>query len=379
MSRIGGRRLAAGLLAGVVAIALYAGARHKRDFWDFEVYRTAGARALHGEPLYRADDGHYQFKYWPAFAFAAAPYALIPSEAGKVIWYAVSVLCFAALVRWSILLLPDRHRTVPALAWIALLITGKFAVKELVNGQTNTLMALLAVLALAAVRARRPALAGACIGVATVVKPYALLLLPWLAVTAGPLAAGAAAGVIAAVLALPALVYGWSGNLALVAGWLATVTGTTAENLLVAENISFASMWAKWIGISPAASRAAVATSVAVLAVVAVAWLLRRRARDPGYLELGALLLVTPLVSPQGWDYVLLIGMPALVAIADRMGRSPRWWQAAAAAGFLLTSFMIYDVVGRRLYLAAVHAGLETVGALVLLACLLRLRLARQL
>ena len=44
---------------------------------DFEVYRTAAARALDAEPLYRADDGHYQFKYLPAFALAMAPFAWI--------------------------------------------------------------------------------------------------------------------------------------------------------------------------------------------------------------------------------------------------------------------------------------------------------------
>ena len=38
-----------------------------------------GGRArLAAEPLYRPDDGHYQFKYWPAFALAMVPFALMP-------------------------------------------------------------------------------------------------------------------------------------------------------------------------------------------------------------------------------------------------------------------------------------------------------------
>ena len=86
-------------------------ARSRRDFVDFEVFRTAGVRALAGEPLYRAEDAHYQFKYWPAFALAAIPFGFIDPEAGEVIWYALSVAFVAVLVRQSIRALPDRrHR-----------------------------------------------------------------------------------------------------------------------------------------------------------------------------------------------------------------------------------------------------------------------------
>ena len=50
------------------------------------------------------------------------------------------------------------------------------------------------------------------------------------------------------------LVYGWTGNLDLLAAWFRTVTETTAPNLLVADNISLAAMWAKWIGAGPLAA-----------------------------------------------------------------------------------------------------------------------------
>ena len=82
----------------------------KRDFWDFEVYphgRRAGA-----SPPSRStapDDGHYQFKYWPAFAFAMVPFACMPLEAGKVIWFALTVALIAVFIRQSIRALPDRR------------------------------------------------------------------------------------------------------------------------------------------------------------------------------------------------------------------------------------------------------------------------------
>ena len=55
--------------------------RIQREMVDFAVYRTAAARALDAETLYRESDGHYQYKYLPAFAFAMAPFAhLDPSR-----------------------------------------------------------------------------------------------------------------------------------------------------------------------------------------------------------------------------------------------------------------------------------------------------------
>ena len=54
----------------VLAAAIAYTARVRHEMVDFAVYRTAGARALEAAPLFRAEDGHYQFKYFPAFALA---------------------------------------------------------------------------------------------------------------------------------------------------------------------------------------------------------------------------------------------------------------------------------------------------------------------
>jgi hypothetical protein len=370
-----GARSVVALLAVVLAAAIiYGVARSRRDFVDFEVFRTAGVRALAGEPLYRAEDAHYQFKYWPAFALAAIPFGFIDPEAGEVIWYALSVAFIAVLVRQSIRALPDRRATVRALTWWTLLLTGKFIVIELVNGQTNAMLGALVVLAVVAIQAGRPVSAGLLAAAAVFIKPYALLLLPWLVVTQGVRASASAAAGLAVGLLLPAVQYGWQGNLDLLAGWYHTVVSTTSENLLVTENISFMTMWAKWIGAGPAASWLALLTSAVALIGPAALWWMRRRVREPAYLEVSALLLLMPLLSPQGWDYVLLLATPAIVCLVDRFGASPLSWRVPAALGFFLTSFMIFDLVGRTLYFALAAASCVTIGALLLLVCLVGLR-----
>ena len=370
------RRLLLALIVVAIATGGYVTARVKRDFWDFEVFRTAGSRVLAAEPLYRPDDGHYQFKYWPAFALAMTPFAAMPPEAGKAIWYALTVALVAVFLTLCIRGLPDRRSSTQFLMWWTVLLTAKFLVKELVNGQTNVLLGVLVVLSLAAVEQGRPVRAGVLIGLATFAKPYALLFVPWLAAAQGAAALGAAVATLAVGGMAPAAVYGWQGNLQLHAEWYRTVAETTSPNLMFPENVSFAAMWAKWIGPSSVASNLAGVMVAASLAVALVLWVRRRTVSRPGFLEVGYLLLLVPLISPQGWDYVLLVATPAIVCLVDRFRESSKGWRATAATGFLLTSFTIYDLLGRTVYLHLMSLSVVTVGALLLAACLVRLRLA---
>src|SRR4029453_15875286 len=132
---------------------------------------------------------------------------------GKVLWYGLSIYFVATFLRQSIRILPERRATPRFLTWCTLLLTGKFIVIELVNGQTNALLGMLVVLALGASQAGRPALSGALVALSVFVKPYALLLLPWLALTQAARANISAIVVLLAGLTFPALVYGWRGNL----------------------------------------------------------------------------------------------------------------------------------------------------------------------
>jgi hypothetical protein len=94
----------------------------------------------------------------------------------------------------------------------------------------------------------------------------------------------------------------------------------------------------------------------------------------PEYLEWALLLLLIPLVSPQGWDYVLLLGTPAVICIVDRwrdLGTHWRWILGAALALMGLTTF---DLMGRWLYGRFMALSVITVCALVIAVGLLHLR-----
>jgi hypothetical protein len=369
------KRAAAAVLVAVAAL-LFA-VKISGKMADFEVYRRAGARALAAEPLYRTEDEHYQLKYLPAFAILAIPAALLPSTAARAAWFMASAALVPVLLAWSMRLLPSRRRAAWALAGITLVVMAKFYGHELVLGQVNLLLTALVLAAVLLLARGHETPAGALLALAVVVKPYALLFLPWVAALRAWRALAAAFAGVAAALLLPSAVYGLAGAAALHVDWWHTVTTSTAPNLLNPDNVSLAAMYAKWIGPGAPASRLAAATGMALLGLAAAAVLRRGRAPSPSGLEAALLLTMIPLLSPQGWDYVFLLSTPAVMYLVNYDGELPAalrvlTWLALAAIGLSL-----YDVLGRRAYSAFMAASAISVCYIVVLGALVTLRLRR--
>lgn len=359
----------------VVVVGGYTAVRFKRtELVDLAAPKRAAARFLAHETMYRPDDGHYQFKYLPAFAPLVVPFLWVSKDVGEIVWFALMVAMAWVFVRWSLAALPDRRRSEQLLVWLTLLLTGKFLVKELVMGQFNLPLALLLLGAVMAAQRDQPLLAGALVAAGVFIKPYALIMVPWLAWTMGWRPFVTFGLVLVTGLLLPAASYGWDGNLSLLNDWYRTVTDTTAPNLWTAENISFASMWAKWIGPGSAAKGLALASAVVVVGVGIFVMSRRQRVREPNYLEGAYFFLLVPLLSPQGWDYVLIVALPAYMFIVDRWHDLSPAWRAIAVVGFFLTSFTIFDLLGRSFYSFLMRWDVVSVGAVMLAACLVQLR-----
>jgi glycosyl transferase family 87 len=360
--------LAAGI-AGYAAVRL-----NRAELIDFEVPRIAATRFLARESLYRPEDEHYQFKYLPAFAALMVPFTWPCKQAAEAAWFTLTVAMAWAFVRLALHTLPERRMSMSLLSWLTVLLMGKFLVKELAFGQFNLPLGLLLLGAVIAARNGRGLAAGGLIAAGVFIKPYALVLLPWLVWTQGWRPLLPFAMVVMAGLALPAVWYGWEGNIALLHGWYRTVTDTTAPNLLAHENISLASMWARWIHPGPLASLLALGSMVAT--IVAGFFVIRRRTAvaEPNYLEGAYFFVLIPLLSPQGWDYVLLLALPAYLYVVDRWRDTSLAWQVAALLGFIMTSFVVYDLMRRPLYFFLLDWGAGSVGAVLIAASLVRLR-----
>ena len=364
-------------VAVVVVLAHQYQIRIRRQMVDFDVYRTAAIRVLAAEPLYRPSDGHYQLKYLPAFAIAMAPFAWMSAGAAKFTWFVLSVLCLVWLVAGAVIALPDRRRAPATLALVTIVFMAKFYGHELTLGQANALLGALLVTALVALGRGRVAAGSLLIGAAVFVKPYAIILWPWLAVTRGARAGAIAGATIAAGLLVPAVIYGWHGNLDLIAAWWHTVSVSTEPNLLDTDNTSLAAMWAKWIGTGPIAATLTAVASLALVAVIAFLIGRRRTVARPDALEVSALLIAIPLLSPQGWDYVLLLGTPAVVCLVDRWRDQAFGWRAVVGAALVTMGLTTFDVMGRAAYGAFMHLSGITLAAVVLVAALADLRRRR--
>lgn len=369
------RFLTAGLIAiilvGIVAIYVYKIAGRMPDY---EVYRRAAERALDAAPLYRTDDGHWQFKYLPAFAVVMLPLALGPDSVVRPCWFAASVLLLVVLLRKTVVVLPERLHSRAYLIGITFVLLGKFYAHEIELGQVNIAMATLVVLALAEMRAGREVAAGLLIAGAIVLKPYAVLLLPWLVGRRRlPALAGAAMGTVVALL-LPVLVYGFEGNAQLLAEWWRTVTDTTAPNLADLNNVSAASVFARALGPGPAAQALAAVLVLALLGVAAAVFFMRSRVRVPEPLEAGLLLTMMPIISPQGWDYVFLLSTLATMLLVNYRAQLSGWMKPVITTALVVIAFSIFDVIGRTAYLAFMRLSMITICYLIVIGGLAALR-----
>lgn len=365
-----------GVLLAVSAVLFTTTGRSKMR--DFEVYWTAGARASAAAPLYRADDQHYRFKYLPGFAIVAAPLAQLPLQTAKAVWMTLSIFCLAGLVAISVRLAEPSSLSPPWLAALTVIAMAKFFAHELVLGQANLLFGAVCAVALIALVRGRELGAGAAFGAATLVKPYAVLFVPYLLLTRRWIAAAAATAVTATVVALPVLNYGVSGTWTQTLEWWRTVSETSVPLLTNPDAISVFAMYAKWIGWGSVAAMASLITiallGVAFLFVVAV----RGGVARPEILEVGLVLTLVPLITPQGWDYVLLLSTPMvalLLARADRMRPCDR---LAFGISLAVVAFSLYDVLGRAAYARFMALSVITVCYMAIIAVAVRLRVRGQ-
>ena len=363
--------LASTIVAGLAALFAYKAAAKMPDF---EVYWHAGVRARLAEPLYRSEDQHYQLKYLPAFAVLAIPAGLLPLPAAKALWLGASAGLIWMLLTMSLRLLPSRRRPAWLLCTTTFVLMAKFYGHELVLGQVNLLFAVVVLAVAQLIQRGSPTPAGLLLALAVVIKPYAVLFLPWLAVQREARALSAAALGLGAAVMIPMLLYGVDGAMRLHLDWWRTVTESTTPNLLNADNVSLAAMFAKWIGIGPTAAMLATLTGAVLLTSAAVVFARRRYVTLPHGLETALLLTLVPLLSPQGWDYVFLLATPAVMYLVNYDAELPPLVRALTWGALTAVAFSLYDVMGRAAYSRFMAWSVVSVCFLLIVGALATLR-----
>lgn len=342
---------------------------------DFVVNYKAGARMSWGESLYRAEDGHYQFKYPPFAAFLYLPLAALPLPIAKAVWFslilAASAGCFFLSLRLA------RDKTAPPAWWscVPLFVLGRYFLRELQLGQINALITFL-LLGMAGLLAaaenmdssRAETGAGLLWGFSVALKPYALIFLPYfiLKKKARPLAAGLAG--LALAFLMPALFYGLQGDWTVHGEWVRSLSRSTPQLLTSQDNVSLLAMFTKWTGRPDLALRL---WTLGLVLLVVLMFVIIRKGREiekPAALECGLLLLLIPLVSPLGWDYTFLSSVLALTLVCRSFNNYRLGARLFLGAVLLFIPLSLYDLLGRRLYARFMSLSIITLCFLVLAA-----------
>ncbi len=348
--------------------------RISREMVDFEAARAAARRAVAGDTLYPKNDSQPAFTALPAFAVAMIPMAVLGHDAARVVWFALSCACLVILLRWSVLALPARRWSTRTLIALTLVLLVRFYAHDLTLGQSNLLLAVLLMAGLGALQLDAPVMAAVTAGLAVFITPYAAILLPWLALSRGMRVGLVGLATVAVGLLVPTVSYGWSGNLEQLLGWWRTASMVGTPALPGVGNISLKAMWTGWVGAGTVSAGLALGSALLLVAVAGATWMQRRKVDEPDYLEFALLLTLVPLLTPHGWDYMLLLATPAVVVVLDRWRELTAGWRWASGAALLLMSFSLLDLVARATSQPFTAWPLVTLCAVTLAATLAQIR-----
>lgn len=379
---MGPRKRTVGAIALGIAVlaalaAIYAG-YVRGDMSDFGVpYRNA-ERILQGETLYRPSDGHLQYKYAPASALFYVPLALLPLETAKIIWYGLEVILLAGIcaVGWRIL--PRKRKSAGFVIGFGFLASLKFLGREIELGQVNLLIIFLLVLMVGTYLAKRDAWAGCFWALSIFFKPYALVFLPYFVLKKRwkPLLSGLA--VLGGGGLLPAVFYGFRGNLVVHREWIDRLSDSTPGLLAVGDNASLLAFFLKLFPGFPE-TIFQIAWAAAGFAIAALfLWMMRTAKagdlRGAEVLEASFLLVLIPLFSPLGWYYNYLYALPAFFVLLNAWPLLSGTWKGVLAADFLLISGTLREILGKTLFDIYQRRSWVVVNFIIVLAALAHLR-----
>jgi len=381
-----GTKRAALLLGAAVVLGALFFLKARSGMADFDVNFKAGQRLLAGETLYRTEDSHWQFKYSPFSALMYAPLSLLPLGAAKTVWFVLVAAALAAVVLLSARLLSASG---PLGGWavgLTAAVLAKFFFRELQLGQINAVITvLLLAMTIEMEKAADPGpasgaadvRAGLLWGLATALKPYAVIFLPYFVLRRRARALLAGLAFIAASLAVPALFYGFQGSGTVLREWADSLARSTPVLFGTQDNVSLMGLFVKWTG-DVRLSTLLLGGATALLAGLIFSAVRRGNKMDhPLPLESALLLLAIPLLSPLGWDYTFLSAFPAILLVFRSWDRFPSAARVLLAVNAAMIGLALYDLFGRRLYAAFMARSVPTVNFLVVAAALFYLRSRR--
>jgi hypothetical protein len=263
------------------------------------------------------------FVYPPAALLILAPFGAWPFQVANLAWTAVGLVAIIAAVSTQV----KSPRVLAVLA----MVFSPASLLVLVTGQVTFLIAAMGVTALLCLKTR-PILAGVLFGLAGVIKPQALVLLPvalialgaWRAMLVTALTAVVAAIVSAAAFGLHAWI-DWLGAVVRFQDWVMKTPG------LVRGMITPTAMGMN-LKLDPAAL--AVWRLAFAIGAVAIVWTVFRKTEDPAR-RLTALFGGALFITPYAMHYDAALLAPAAALMLTHRSRPGDWAVAIVASALL--------------------------------------------
>jgi alpha-1,2-mannosyltransferase len=368
------------LFAFIILLSLFL-LKVKEHMIDFEVNYKAGKRLRGAESLYQVEDGHFMFKYLPSSALLYLPLSFLPLNVAKAIWYFVVAFCLCSLVYVSNKILPSEERKSVYLLILPPLILAKFFLRELHLGQINALVTMILVFMIwfliyekNTMPSQKDIYVGFLWGVATVLKPYALIFLPYFLLKKKWKSLLTGVGFLFLALLMPAAFYGFRGNIIILREWISTLSRSTPALLNSQDNISIIAFFMKWTG-NRNISLLLSGLVIAILAFLVLTVILKgRKINRASVVECSILLILIPLISPLGWDYTLLMSVLGVTIIIQNFSGYSKFWRGILVFNFFIITFSLYDIIGRDLYVRFMSWSVITINFLILIGYLMYLR-----
>jgi alpha-1,2-mannosyltransferase len=361
---------------------------------DLRVYYDVVPRVEQGLDLYHhresaTPERPTAFIYPPPFAVVFLPLTWFPFSAVRLLWcLGMGLIAARACQRaWQLV---NRERGPPPRPWlclaVGLAISLRFVLSDLGHGQVNLLVIGLALEGAALAEEERPRLAALCLALAVVFKlTPAVLVLGWLVARRQRLVAWTA-GLGAALLLLPSLVFGVGRNLEYLLRFVTEVTPWNARQHAFVPNNASLSSWLHRLLVGQAEAGAtpqrmlaslppgavdALTSALGLVVLGVVLWRVAPRDGRPGpATRAAALLAAIPLVSPVAWKpHLVCLILPGMLAARGLTRPGPQ--RVPLGLGALLTVGTTKGLLGRGLGEAAVLWGALTLGLAFLLVGLL--------
>ena len=289
-----------------------------RDFGTEKLYDLDFQdRVLHQVvPLLRSDE-QLPFAYPPFIAVPFVPLSMLPYSASFAIWLLISTAAYAGAIAITLRAIPVLSCIEQLTVWLVALSFEPFAFECLVGGQLSTVGCLGMAATIALQRAQRHFVAGLALSTLCYKPTLLVLTIPMLVIVKEWRILAGVFGGFAGIAAASVATLGLKANLNAV-GVLtiyARAGGSVAGSFNTIKYVDIAA-FLKLLGLRADLVRPLALTFIVpAVAALAFAWRRAYRSTDRGArdLALAALLCFTPLCSPYGPIYDVLLCVPGLI------------------------------------------------------------------